>query len=244
MKSILPIFLVTSLFCFLLPLIAISQESGAVRNDSVASEMKTLMKLPKTNYLGVYLVPEYQYGNIAGEYTSMGGGSVMITLNKKLGIGAGGYRTWDNFTPSEISPNHALQLRAEFGGGKVEYTLNPNSLVHFSFPLMIGGGRASIDSTGRRPGPGMDGPYGHHGGPGEHGSQISFFLIQPGINVEANVLRFVKIFAGASYRIVSNSETHASPYISADPPSLSQLQGLSFSAGIKIGYDFQLHRKR
>lgn len=35
------------------------------------------------------------------------------------------------------------------GGGRIEYTPHPNNPVHISFPLLIGGGQASIDSARR-----------------------------------------------------------------------------------------------
>jgi hypothetical protein len=203
--------------------------------------MKTLLSLPKINFLGIYAVPEYQYGRLAGQFTSMGGGSLMVLLNKQLGIGMSGYSTFPNFTPAQISTGSTMQLRTHYGGLKVEYTLHPNSKIHVSFPMLIGGGRASIDSAGRR---GHDfygrGPT-HGPGPG---SELSFVFVQPGINLEANVLRFMKVFAGASYRIVSGGHTHYSNTSALESPTLGQLQGLSFSAGVKIGYDFHLYKKK
>ncbi len=201
--------------------------------------METLLPSPKINFLGVYLLPEYQYGYLAGQFTSMGGGSLMLTLNKQIGVGVSGYMAFPNYTPTQISTDHSLQLRTQFGGGRIEYTLNPNSKIHVSFPLTIGGGRASIDSAGQR---GHD-PYYHNHSYGM-GNGLSFFFVQPGVNVEANVLKFVKIFAGASYRIVSGGESHNQNGSTFDSPTLGQLQGLSFNAGIKIGYDFLLHRKK
>ena len=164
----------------------------------------------------------------------------MVLLNKKLGLGVSGYSTLGNFSPSQISADHTLQLRAEFGGGKLEYTLNPNSPVHVSFPLMIGGGRARVDSVGMNDHEGRD-QYPYYSHNKSHGNEISFFVIQPGINVEANLFPFMKIFAGTSYRIVSGGESKTTN-AAIESPWLGQLQGLSFSAGIKIGYDFQLRK--
>ncbi len=237
------IFLLIFLFSFS-PTIIYGQDPDSVKSDP-NTEMKTLLslpKLPKLNSLGFYLVPEYQYGRLAGQFTSMGGGSAMVVLNKSISVGLSGYSTFHNFTPSEISTNHDLQLRTQFGGAKIEYTLNPNNAIHFSFPLLIGGGRASIDSAGRGRGHDNRGPFTRYGGP--PGNQVSFFLVQPGVNIEANLLRFVKVFTGVSYRIVSGGESRSSTNLLPGPPYLGQLQGISFNAGIKIGLDFQLHRKR
>lgn len=218
------------------------QEQPGPRTDSATQTMKTMLTFPKPKFLGVYFVPEYQYGQLAGQFTSMGGGSLMVLLNKKLGIGVSGYTTMNNFTPSEISTDKSLALHAQFGGAKIEYTLNPNSRVHVSFPLLIGGGRSTIDSAKRyhetwgQPG-GMH-SYSHHG------NEISFYVIQPGVNAEANLFRFMKVFAGASYRFVSGGETRISNSNLSSPPALGQMPGISFSAGIKLGYDFYLHKKK
>ena len=76
------------------------------------------------------------------------------------------------------------------------------------------------------------------------GNGAAFIFVQPGVNIEANVLKFMKVFAGASYRIAASGESHHNNVTSFDSPTLGQLQGLTFNAGIKIGYDFYLHRKK
>ncbi len=237
-------FLKVVLACIVLLALILSHSARAqeqantspVRDTTV---MKTLLTLPKISYLGLYVIPEYQLGRMNGQFTSLGGGSVMLSLNKKLSIGVSGFSTFDHFTPSQVNSPNALEMRSRFGGVRLEYTLYPNKLIHVSFPLLIGGGFANYDSTeGRmRYDPGM---YGYRSDPFHHAG-TNFFLVQPGVNVEANVLRFVKVYAGASYRIAAG-DTRTSSVISA--PNASQIQGLSFSAGVKIGYDFWLHRKR
>ena len=223
-------------------IVAFGQEA-APASDLTSDEIKTLLSFPKIKQLGVYVVPEYQFANLAGEFTSMGGGSIMVALNKKLSIGVGGYSTLGNFSPTQISPDHTLEMRAQFGGGKLEYTLNPNSSVHVSFPLLIGEGRSSIDSIGSH----NEGKYSRYSYQDDqhsrHGNEISFLVIQPGINVEANVFRFMKVFGGASYRIVSGGESRTNN-TAIESPRLGQMQGLSFNLGIKIGYDFKLGKKK
>lgn len=216
------------------------QEQSVAPRDQGNDDMKTLLVVPKPNFLGVYLVPEYQYGQLAGQFTSMAGGTAMVLINKKLGIGVSGYTTLHHFTPTSISSDKSLQMQAQFGGAKIEYTLNPNSPVHISFPLLIGGGRANIDSASRyHETYGQPSMHENH-----HGSEISFFVIQPGVTVEANLFRFMKVFAGTSYRIVSGGETRTSPGSTLSPPALGQMAGLSFNAGLKLGYDFYMHKKK
>ena len=112
-----------------------------------------------------------------------------------------------------------------------------------SFPLLIGEGHLSIESIGMH----EEGTYhndsDHDGQHSQHGNEISFLVIQPGINVEANVFRFMKVFGGASYRIVSGGESTTNN-TAIEAPMLGQMQGLSFNLGIKFGYDFTLGKKK
>ena len=189
---------------------------------------KTIFHVSKINSIGFYVAPEYQYGQLKNQFTGFGGISGMILLNKTFAIGGGMYGSMDRgFSPTGISP---LVLHSRFGGLKMEYTLNPNSVVHISFPLMIGGGSANTDSAnyvvrpnnrdsaGRRVLPGTFQPR----KPGN-----DFFLIQPGVQVEANLFRSVKLFAGANYRFVVADKLTNLP--------MNTMQGFSASLGLKIG---------
>ena len=105
---------------------------------------RTLFSTPKINTLGLYVAPEYQFGQIQNELTHLSGFSAMAIVNKKLAVGVSMNRTLvRDFSPKDVSP---LYLKANYGGLKIEYTVNPNSLFHISFPLMIGMGMASTDS--------------------------------------------------------------------------------------------------
>lgn len=213
-------------------------------------KMKTLLSLPKIKYLGIYIAPEYQLGSVAGEFTSMGGASVMMVINKKLSFGLGGYMTNRNFTPTQLSAAKFYNFNAQYGGLKLEYTPNPNAPIHISFPLMVGMGVAQIDTAGKTQknngwgGRGKDRDNMGRNSQGRNGRD-GFFLIQPGINIEANLVRFVKLYLGASYRITGGTSETVSTTNPALTPTASQLGGFSLSAGLKIGiFDYALHAKR
>jgi hypothetical protein len=214
-------------------------------------KMKTLLSLPKFKHLGIYIAPEYQLGTVAGQFTSLGGASVMLVINKKLSLGVGGYMTNRNFTPTDLSAAKLYNFNAQYGGLKLEYTPNPNAPIHVSFPLMVGMGNANIDTVGKN-----QDRYGWGGGKGKDRDNMGrnsqggnrrngFFLIQPGINIEANLVRFVKLYVGASYRITGGTSETVSTTNPVLTPTASQLGGFSLSAGLKIGiFDYALHAKR
>ena len=213
------------------------------KTRTLFSGMKNPMKPIK--YLGLSIGSEFQYGSLAGEFTPMAGVSAMLHVNKKFGIGLAGYSTMNNFTPTALNAKSLLNLNVMYGGLKMEYTPNPNAAVHVSFPLLIGGGMARVDSAGNnRNGFGGFGGRDHDGFRGQNGrGNTSFFVIQPGINVEANIIRFLKIYVGASYRLTPSVNTETTTTLPT--PTANQLSGLNFSAGVKLGlFDYQLHREK
>jgi hypothetical protein len=66
----------------------------------------------------------------------------------------------------------------------------------------------------------------------------TYVVIQPGVNVEANLFKVMKLFVGANYRFSILNESTA-----AILPT-SALQGLSISAGVKMGiFNFSIKKK-
>jgi hypothetical protein len=219
-------------------------------NDSKDDRIKTLF-LNKKNptkpikYLGLSFGSEFQYGSLAGEFTPMAGVSGTLHINKKWGIGLAGYSTVNNFTPTALNAKSLLNLNVMYGGLKLEYTPNPNAAVHVSFPLLIGGGMARVDSANnyRNGFWGYDGRGRNNRRESNGRDNTGFWVIQPGINIEANVIRFLKIYAGASYRLTPSVNTETATALPT--PTASQLSGVNINAGIKIGlFDYQLHRER
>jgi hypothetical protein len=192
---------------------------------------QTLFKLIKPQTIGLYVAPEASYGQVRGNMTNLGGMSAMLILNKKWAIGATTQMvTSRNFAPAAMSPYF---MRASWAGGKIEYILNPDKLIHVSFPLTIAGGRASADSLGFR--------SGRRGEGHEYRSanSNSFVVIQPGINIEMNLMRFAKLYVGANYRLsfLTRNSTALLP--------ANSLQGYSINAGFKLGlFSMNLKRKK
>lgn len=218
--------------------------------------------LGKTNYLGLSVGGEIQYSMLAGQFTPMAGVSGMVHFNKRFAIGAAAYSTIaENFTPTSLNTNKALAVNTMYGGLKLEFTPKPDAKVHVSFPLLIGMGMAQVDSVNSRDGREQDhymdpvtgmeiDREGHdnHDGNGNHDNGGSeYFLIQPGVNLEINLIRYVKFTLGASYRIVPTvSRDNAATTVSAYPAlTASQLSGLNVTAGLRIGlFDYQLRHRR
>ena len=208
--------------------------------------MHTLIKLSAPKYIGLYVAPEYQYGQAAGVFNSYVGSSAMLIYNKKLAFGVTGFtNTQESFAPAKVSP---LLLRSTFGGLKLEYTPRPNSAVHVTFPLVVGFGVAQLDSVSYTRNLTIDSLDNDHNGKGKHynyngnrnrGISNDYFIIQPGIQLETNIFRMVKLFGGVNYRVAFPTETLTAPLAN------STLSGLSANIGLKVGlFDFSTTKKR
>jgi hypothetical protein len=208
--------------------------------------MRTLVKFSSPKYVGIYFAPEYQYGQAAGTFNSYTGGSAMFIFNKKLAVGVTALRSvQESFAPAKTSP---LLLRSGFGGVKLEYTPRPNAAVHVTFPLVIGYGMARLDSvsytstawtkdTIEGNGHGKRGNYGF--GRNNRGISNDYFVLQPGIQLETNLFRTVKLFGGVNYRFAFPTETLTAPL------TKTTLNGLSANVGIKVGlFDFSTTKER
>ncbi len=203
--------------------------SATAQNDT----MRTIFHRDSVRYLGFYFAPEFQYGQSYSEFAAFSGGSAMLIFNKKFAIGlAGQHLVTNNFSPADVSP---LQVRAGFGGLKMERTFRPNSAVHFGISLLAGGGMARVDSISND----NDFDFGGHGH-GQNGRRFggnTYFVAQPGLNLEANLIRHAKFFASANYRFASKT-SGTDALVSADA-----LTGFSVGAGLKIGiFDWRVQK--
>ena len=133
--------------------------------------------------------------------------------------------------------NHSLLLGVEAGMNvthpKVnhgytalfaQYTHNPDDLIHFSAQLLAG--TASTKDYLRE----KSNPYDSFGditGP-------RFYVIEPGVNLEANLHVKVKLVAGLSYRIAYGlDEDHE--LIQTTGVTNKDFSGIHFNLGIKVG---------
>jgi hypothetical protein len=139
----------------------------------------------------------------------LGGLSAGMIINHNFTIGLTG-RGWTNrsgmYYP-EVTDTAGAYLEGGYGGLLLEYTLFPKSTFHVTFPVMIGGGGASYIS---------DNEYSEWDG--DHWDNCNanldtdaFFVVEPGVRAEVNLLKFMRMNAGVSYRYVGGLEMINTP---------------------------------
>ena len=171
------------------------------------------------------------YGAITNKFTSINGEFANMVgvyggwfVNHKLLIGAGAAATTNYIeVPLEYSTMPGLRMSYEFGqvGFVTEYAIASNRAVHVNLHLMTGAG---FTLQYHRPQWGNWEYYDYYDY--DH-DENWFFVVEPGVQVELNLLRWMRFSPGISYRFANGSE--------AEGLSDSDLSGMSVNLTLKFG---------
>ena len=212
------------LFVLLLAFQVQAQETLIKIKKDTSSQMRTLFQLKKLNSFGLSL----QSQTLLGKGGPERGMTFQIHLNNKLSIGLTSFRSF----PRRDDPNgYVPEPHRRFNALTIEATPVANKVFHLSFPLSIG--RVQEDfSTNMYPQSLyssyiMPEPIWHRRF--EYGPKA--LGIQPGINLEVNIFKYIKAFGGVNYRFAMGEEK---------TPGMSRAAG---TLGVKVGV-FDYRKKR
>ncbi len=150
-------------------------------------------------------------------------------INSTFSIGGGGFGmvskfTIDDYLNSEILDSEKLEtpnLQVGYGGFFLEYSYNSAELLHVTVNSLIGAGGASYTSQSK-----LKNQNNYNNSTYNHESSV-FFVMEPGLTLELNILPFFRISSGISYRFVSG--------LNLTRTTNSDLQSLSFTLAFKFG---------
>ncbi len=145
---------------------------------------------------GGYGALTFSYGSIYGKDAFMTGikGGWVIDHILTLGIAGNGFINDISYN-NQLGNNEDLNLAGGYGGLLIEPVLAPFSPVHLAFPVIIGAGGVSLVNYNWW-------QYDSFQNPAVWESD-AFFVIEPGVEIEFNVVRFMRLAIGASYRHTS-----------------------------------------
>jgi hypothetical protein len=126
----------------------------------------------------------------------------------------------DGYWPMDQGYNNGYYLVGGYGGLMVEPIIGPNMPVHVSFPIMIGGGGLALNEYTWHD---YDLEYDYY----EPFDWDSYFVFEPGVEVELNLMKFFRIGLGASYRLTTNMHMQ---YVPKD-----MMNGFSADVSLKFG---------
>jgi hypothetical protein len=196
----------TSLILILSALFAVTfgQDYTEVKDKGSDNEIKTLFKKSsKETELGWTLGLNSGYTQFDKKNVWLAGMTAGAIVNHNLTLGLqfnavvnSSYLHYDS-----IIDNTNAHLVGGYGGFLVAYTLLPKSPVHITFPFQIGGGYLGyLSDNGNM----WDHSNGTWNGSGEILGYDIFFFVEPGIQLELNLTKSLRLALGASYRYSPN----------------------------------------
>jgi hypothetical protein len=203
-----------------------TQSSITIKSDSSLNQQaKTLFSASPKNPIksfGMSVSPIVQFGQMG----TQSGISAALHLNNKWEIGVIALRS--------LRDEESNRTPQAFHAFTVAYTPKANSLIHVSFPLAIGAiseQQIRISDPNAIPDPNPIGPNATRmrgDFRDRDGFQMGFrgpkaLGIQPGVQVELNVWKHVRLFTAANYRFALGDN------------STTDMQGFSGQVGLKLG---------
>lgn len=167
------------------------------------------------------------YGSFGVGYTQIDGKNAMQlsfkgawVIDHHIALGLAGYSFFNNLDKEAANTNDYF-LAGGYGGFYFEPIIFPQSSVHLSFPIFIGGGGVSTIPNDYN-----DWNYSY-----KYDYDI-FFVFEPAVEIEFNVVKFFRLAVGTSYRL-TNGVILSYPY--GNEVSANALDGFNFYMIFKFG---------
>lgn len=191
-------------------------QSDSTQNNS---EIKTLFGNKKVSH-GGYGALTFGVDNIDGSPSFHSGirAAWMIGHNFGLGIAGSGFsNNWDEYHYSNES---FTSLSGGSGGILFEPVLFPKFPVHLSFPIVVGAGGVSILKNYRTANYDEDDDFQDYEWNVDVEDFSFYAMVQPGVEVEMNVFKFMRVGLGVQYKLTSGVTLEGK-----DKDMLDQLSG-------------------
>ena len=184
---------------------------------------------------GGYGAPELKLGQVNNEMSLFVGGRGGWIIGHKFVLGGAGYGLTTNNTfsyteellrPSgtPVDSTRRLKIDMGYGGLLLEYIAFPKKAVHLSFPVIIAAGGTSIGS--KIVSDTLNQPYDQWSSY-DLVESSAFFLVEPGVHIDLNMVKFFQLSIGASYRFISGTNL--------ERLNNSDLSDLTFNLALKFG---------
>lgn len=177
----------------LLAAIFISTNSIAQKNQNEYTSIFNKKKDQKIEHGG--------YGSIGFGYTTIDGkDAVQVSfkgawvIDHNIAIGLAGYSFVNDLEKSTTTGVNETFLGGGYGGFFIEPIILPNSPIHVSFPILFGaGGISSFTKT----------EWQNDDFEINNNDYDVFFVFEPGVELEFNMVKFFRLAIGGSYRFTN-----------------------------------------
>ena len=176
---------------------------------------------------GGYIGVNSKSSEINGQMAYFIGGELGFVFGHSLNFGFEGYGMVTDVTSNTLNDEgDPYFLQMGYGGFHIEPVIASQSLVHVTLPVLLGAG--GIAETSR---PYLSGQLGN-GFETEfeqkpYRSDL-FLIVEPGVNLELNVFKFMRLAGGVSYKFISDAQI---PNIER-----SDIQGFAGNLSLRFGW--------
>ncbi len=177
------------LFVFMIGISLAAQDKG---DDK---EYKSLFGSDKITH-GGYAGLVFRYSKINNEDGILLGARGGWIINHGISIGLGGYGFVNNINymgADESGMPYEYELTGGYAGLVIEPIIGAKWPVHIAVPILIGGGGVSDNDWDDSWDPG---PF--------DGNSEGFFVVEPGIEIELNMVKFLRLAIGGYYRFTTD----------------------------------------
>ncbi len=154
--------------------------------------------------IGGYGGPEVKFTGINNEFGLLVGGRGGLLVNSVFTVGIAGYGLVTSHPVPDYkiipyrSNDSSAYLRMGYGGLHLGFIIEPNKVVHITAGVLIGAGGAAYTSAYWKGWDDNNYENTHH-----TYESSAFFIAEPQIGAELNLLKFMRMELSASYRYVS-----------------------------------------
>jgi len=169
------------------------------QDDNEGSDDEIVTLFGNSDHIGGYGALSMKYFNMDSRDGIMfgGRGGVIVGHGISFGVSGTGFLTQPIYDPTI---GEDAMVVGGYGGIYIEPILLPRFPVHIALPVMIGGG--GIGYKVNR----YDDNNWDHNWDEDYSNGHGYLLIEPGIEVEFNIMRHFRLAVGASYKFTSNIE--------------------------------------
>lgn len=198
---------------------------------SIGQEIKKELKNDRTvfgssNSLGGFIGFTSKVGDINGQTSLMVGGQISGVFSSKFNIGFAGYGLTTNVDSDTYDEKGELyELHMGYGGLLIEPVIASKSMVHITVPIFLGLGGAGTHRQFNHPLTSDE----IENFEKKYEFETDVILVaEPGLNIEVNLLKNVRLDLGASYRYVYDSNVKGI--------NDQELSGISGNVSLKFGW--------
>lgn len=171
------------------------------------AQEETLLDMEDIEH-GGYGALVIKFTSINNQFALLVGGRGGWIINHAFVLGFAGYGLVNNVPSYITGPFGERYFDFGYGGLDLEYVFNSDRLFHLSIHTLIGGGAVGYRGT-------MNGNW----DPDASHMEDGVFVVEPGMNIDFNIIRWFRLSAGASYRYVRGTSTGISTNKDLSGPS-------------------------